>query len=108
LNIINTFTDENLHGDENIMIATPKKERLYPSYFGISDMTSSNKTKEPVTDGKHNYIFKSNKLLDMGPYLVSERRPFSNNFGFSVHEMIAFIELLSKLHLTNLHMYFIN
>jgi hypothetical protein len=80
LNIINTFTDENLHGDENIMIATAKKERLHTSYFGISDMTSSNITKEPVTDVKHNYLFKSNELLDMGPYLVSERRRFPNHF----------------------------
>jgi hypothetical protein len=80
LNIINTFSDENLHGDENIMIATSKRDRLHPSYFGISDMTSSNITKEPVTDGKHNYLFNRNKLLDRGLYLVSERRPFSKHF----------------------------
>ena len=36
------------------------------------------------------YLFclytKNTAVLDIGPYLVSERRPFPNHFSFSVHE----------------------
>jgi hypothetical protein len=58
------------------------------------------------------YVFrlytKSTSVLDIRSYLVCETRPFPNHFSFSIHEQIALIELLSKLHWTDLHIHCIN